>query len=238
MFANRALFAAAPLFLEDPVVAPFTRSLIHSEQSYQWLRPLPAGEVLAVSGRVEGVRARGPLHLVTFSIEAGGDGGLWLEGSAVFLMSREAAASGEDATEPAVDLRPTVGPPEAGADVPPVGSDLPELACGASRADLVRYAAATGDWNPIHWDHESARSAGLDGVIVHGLLMAAWINRVAQRYGDMASTRLRFRKPLRPATSATVVGTVVGQDKSQAEFDLALQVSGDRLVTARSAVTR
>ena len=51
LFANALLFKAAPLFLRDPDVAPFTASLIHSEQEYQWSGALPIGSALDVEGR-------------------------------------------------------------------------------------------------------------------------------------------------------------------------------------------
>ncbi len=77
-----------------------------------------------------------------------------------------------------------------------------------SRGDLVRYAAATRDWNPIHWDHDAAVAAGLPGVVAHGLLQAAWALGAASklRPGDapLRSARVRFRNPLPPATPVSV----------------------------------
>ena len=78
----------------------------------------------------------------------------------------------------------------------------------ASRSELVRYAAATRDWNPIHWDHNSAVAAGLPGVVVHGLLQGSWALRHATlgTQGDrpLAAARIRFRSPLLPANPVTV----------------------------------
>ncbi|MEE9297510.1 MAG: MaoC family dehydratase N-terminal domain-containing protein [Acidimicrobiia bacterium] len=238
MFANAALFGAAPAFLEAGDVVPFTRSLIHSEQTFVWKRPLAVGETLSVSGTVEAVRGRGTLNLVTFSLEAGSDAGPWLEGSSIFLMSESAAATAAEATEPAAKERPPVDPSGGRLTLPGSGEAIVEVRCGASRADLVRYAAASGDWNPIHWDHDSARDAGLDGVIVHGLLMAAWLGRVAGRYGSPKSMRTRFRSPLRPAVPALITGSVRDADGGAAELDLVLTAGEQRLVTARASVTR
>ena len=102
----------------------------------------------------------------------------------------------------------------------------------------MRYAAASGDWNPIHYDHDAARRAGLEGVIVHGLLMAAWVGRVAGRYGSLESMKLRFRNPLRPSVAATVTGSVAASSEESADLDLTLSSDETRLVTARVAVTR
>jgi len=80
----------------------------------------------------------------------------------------------------------------------------------------VRYAGATRDWNPIHWDHDAAVSAGLPGIIAHGLLMAAWVAQAAGRVrpgpSPLASLRLRFRQPLRPAVQAEVTAEVKAAD--------------------------
>jgi acyl dehydratase len=241
LFANAALFAAAPAFLEDPAVAPFTRSLIHSEQQYAWSRALGIGELVEVSGTVASVRARGPLHLVTFEVEARSAAGPWVTGSSLFLMAGEAAASGADESEPAVALRPAIADGAPATGLPAPGGLLPPYWCGASRADLVRYAAATGDWNPIHWDHDSARNAGLPGTIVHGLLMASWmataVCRLVPGADPLREMRVRFRRPLRPAVAAEVTGTVVSDDDRGAEVDLVLAEGDARLVTGRIRVT-
>ena len=239
MLANAALFTAAPQFLADPVVVPHTRSLIHSTQSYAWSRSLRVGEALQVSGRVAAVRARGSLHFVTFELDATGDDGPWLTGSSLFLLSAEAAAESADQPEPPATVGPAFGGLTPTTGLPESGESLPPYQCGASRLDLVRYAAATGDWNPIHWDHDSARAAGLPGTIVHGLLMAAWMADAVIRFTSdpdpVRTLEVRFRSPLRPAVSAVVEGTM-GSDPGVC--DLSLSAGGERLVTGRIQVTQ
>jgi acyl dehydratase len=72
----------------------------------------------------------------------------------------------------------------------------------------VRYAAATRDWNPIHWDHQAAVAAGLPGIVVHGLLQSSWLLSAAARVSDrpdpFIDARFRFRAPLLAAAQATV----------------------------------
>jgi acyl dehydratase len=106
---------------------------------------------------------------------------------------------------------------------------------------LVRYAGACGDWNPIHWDHDSARAAGLSGTIVHGLLMAAWMANSVCRLvlGDdpLREARVRFRNPLRPGVAAVVTGEVATDDGHSPVIDLALESGGDRLASGRIRVT-
>jgi acyl dehydratase len=239
--ANVALFTVAPVFLEDEAVVSYTRSLIHSEQSFAWARPLSIGETLEVRGTVDAVRVRGSLNLATFSFEAGSAAGPWATGRSVFLLSEAAASEADAEPEPPPALRPPVDPmPKT--PLPAAGASLPAARVGASRTDLLRYAAATGDWNPIHWDHDAARAAGLPGTVVHGLLMVAWMGRAAARFTTgphpLASMAVRFRSPLRPAMTSEVTGTVVGVDDDGAELDLVLGSGGDRLATARVRVTR
>ena len=58
------------------------------------------------------------------------------------------------------------------------GDALPSLTVQVTRADLVRYAGASGDLNPIHWSDRVAAVAGLPGVIAHGMLSMALAGRV------------------------------------------------------------
>lgn len=238
MFANAVLFAAAPAFLDDERVRPHTVSLIHSEQTYEWHRSLPVDSLVEVTGTVESVRARGPLSFVTFGLEATTSAGPWLTGTSLFLLSPEAAAAADDGGEPAEDLRPPFDEPLERLELPEVGERLPSMLCGASRIDLARYAEASGDRNPIHLDHDAARRAGLEGVIVHGLLMAAWMARAAGRYGSPHAMKVRFRNPLRPSMPAHVTGSVAASAADSADLELVLGTGDHRLVTGTVSVTR
>jgi acyl dehydratase len=81
-----------------------------------------------------------------------------------------------------------------------VGDELPPLAVRVTRADLVRYAGASGDFNPIHWSDRVAGSVGLPGVIAHGMLTMALGGRLVTDWvGDPAAMRtysVRFTRPV------------------------------------------
>jgi acyl dehydratase len=239
-FAAAALFAVAPLFLADPDVVARTRSLIHIEQLFEWHRGLEVGEQLQVEGRVAGVRARRSLTLVTFAFEGVGEAGRWVDGEATFLLSDEAAGSSAEEPEPVHDERGVDERPVP-TGLPAPGEDIPEMFRSADRTDLVRYAGATGDWNPIHWDHAAAVAAGLPGVIVHGLLMASWLAQAAARHAPGADPlrrlQLRFRKPLRPGIQAQISGRVSDAADGFAEIGLRLAAEGTDLVTGTALVT-
>lgn len=80
------------------------------------------------------------------------------------------------------------------------GDELPPLSLRVTRADLVRYAGASGDLNPIHWSDRVASSVGLPGVIAHGMLTMALAGRLVTEWaGDPAAVRsygVRFTRPV------------------------------------------
>lgn len=91
-----------------------------------------------------------------------------------------------------------------------VGDIVAEREFEISRDTLVRYAGASGDFNPIHYNDEVATSVGLDGVIAHGMLtMGIAINAVVDWIGDPAAIReysTRFTRPVAvPATGSTTL---------------------------------
>jgi acyl dehydratase len=80
------------------------------------------------------------------------------------------------------------------------GTELPPLELTLTRADLVRYAGASGDLNPIHWSDRVAGIAGLPGVIAHGMLTLGGAGRIVTDWvGDPARVRsygARFTRPV------------------------------------------
>jgi acyl dehydratase len=237
-YASLALFQVAPEFLADPEVEAFTRVLVHVDQSFRWHLPFSVEEVLSVRGGVERVRTRGDSHFVTFTMTVDNAAGeRVVEADSTFLMSSETPDSRPvEESEPPVDDRAGNDPPLS-VDLPSTGQALPELHKSASRGDLVQYAGATRDWNPIHFDHDAAVASGLPGVIVHGLLMAAWATQAATRTLEgplpLAEARYRFRAALRPAEQATVLGEVHVSDDEAPRFKVQVEAGGVERVTAQ-----
>ena len=83
---------------------------------------------------------------------------------------------------------------------PEVGTQLPPLTLVFTRADLVRYAGASGDFNPIHWSDRSAARLNLESVIAHGMLtMGRALRVVTDWVGDperVVAYGVRFAKPV------------------------------------------
>ena len=80
------------------------------------------------------------------------------------------------------------------------GDALPALSLRLTRADLVRYAGASGDFNPIHWNERFAKQVGLPDVIAHGMLTMAIAGRVVTDWlgdpGRLVSYGVRFTRPV------------------------------------------
>ena len=242
-YAGALLFVVAPHVLADPRVEPFTGVLVHVDQTFTWHGPLAIGAEVVVTGTVERVRQRSGSYFVTFSAAVDGvGGGRLLDSTATFLMGRGGTAESIPASdEPPVGHRghnqhPTI------VDFPGVEGALPSLQKSASRIDLVRYAAASGDYNPIHFDHEAARHAGLDAIVVHGLLMAAWAMQsagsVSPRPDPLAHLKIRFRNPLHPGEQSIVTGRVTDEAPVVSNHQVSLAVSKDEenLITATGVV--
>jgi acyl dehydratase len=81
-----------------------------------------------------------------------------------------------------------------------VGDALPGQTFQVTRADLVRYCGASGDFNTIHWSERIAREVGLPGVIAHGMFTMATAVRVVTDWcgdpGAIVQYGVRFTKPV------------------------------------------
>jgi acyl dehydratase len=122
-----------------------------------------------------------------------------------------------------------------------------------TRADLVKYAGASGDFNPIHWNNDFAVSVELPGVIAHGMFtMGAAVQLVTDWAGDPGAVvdyQTRFTKPVpvadttgtdEPGAVLEVVGTVGALDAEArtARIDLTVTAGGQRVLTKAQAVVR
>ncbi|MDQ1742128.1 MAG: hypothetical protein QOE23_467 [Pseudonocardiales bacterium] len=122
-----------------------------------------------------------------------------------------------------------------------VGTELPGQSFPIERADLIRYAGASGDFNPIHWSERTATEVGLPDVIAHGMLtMATAIRVVTDWLGDPGAVldyKLRFTKPVVVPADAPahleISGVVRSVDDSDhtAEIQLSASVAGQTVLT-------
>ncbi|GAA2676451.1 MaoC family dehydratase [Streptomyces aculeolatus] len=85
-------------------------------------------------------------------------------------------------------------------DAVEVGTELPAQSFPVTRETLVRYAGASGDFNPIHWNERFAKEVGLPDVIAHGMFTMAEAIRVVTDWagdpGAVVDYGVRFTKPV------------------------------------------
>jgi len=109
-----------------------------------------------------------------------------------------------------------------------------------TRLQLVQYAGASGDFNPIHWDPERAQEMGLDGVIAHGMLSMGFLGQyVAEVTGPQRVRRLkvRFAAMVRPGDELTCRGVVRSLEKGRAVLDVWAENSeGEKVTTGEAEV--
>ena len=122
------------------------------------------------------------------------------------------------------------------------GDAAPEIRHELNRADLVRYAGASGDFNPMHTDEISAQAAGLPSVFGHGMFTAGLLGTALTSYvgaGNLRNYRMRFTKQTWPGetlvTSVTVAGKRTEGDTSLVELECAVvNQDGESKLTAQA----
>jgi acyl dehydratase len=129
-----------------------------------------------------------------------------------------------------------------------VGTVLPAKEFTVTRADLIRYAGASGDRNPVHWSDRHAAAVALPGVIAHGMLTMGRVAQIVTEWtGDPTAVvdyRVRFSRPVvvpdddAGATlrvSATVAEVI---DDRHVRVEIVATVDGADILTGATAVVR
>jgi acyl dehydratase len=127
-----------------------------------------------------------------------------------------------------------------------VGTELPAGTFRIRRADLVRYAGASGDFNVIHWNQRVAQSVGLPDVIAHGMFTMALAARVVTDWagdpGRVVEYGVRFTRPVPvpdddEGALLEVTGTVAAKlDDGRVRVDLTATHQGAKVLGRAQAV--
>jgi acyl dehydratase len=114
-----------------------------------------------------------------------------------------------------------------------------------TRDDLVRYAAASGDHNPIHQDEEIARSVGLPGVIAHGMYTMALAARAVEEWfpgAEVVHLGCKFTSPVvvpaEGGVEIVVAGEVKGSDDGLTTVALTVTSGEEKVLGMPKAVVR
>ena len=134
-----------------------------------------------------------------------------------------------------------------------IGQDLGSRTIGVTRQDLVKYAGASGDFNPIHWNEAFATGVELPGVIAHGMFtMGSAVQLVTDWAGDPGAVvdfQTRFTKPVlvadttgtaEPGATIEVSGTIgrLDAEAGTARVDLTVVSAGQKVLMKAQAVVR
>ncbi|MER3390792.1 MAG: MaoC/PaaZ C-terminal domain-containing protein [Microcella sp.] len=119
-----------------------------------------------------------------------------------------------------------------------VGQVVAEQTFALSRDTLVRYAGASGDFNPIHYRDDVAASVGLPGVLAHGMLtMGVAVQPVVDWLdgrGWVSDYQVRFTRPVvvdpQAGAEVTITTTVGAIDDAGARLDLAAVYEGQTVL--------
>jgi acyl dehydratase len=127
------------------------------------------------------------------------------------------------------------------------GDELPEQTYAVTRADLVRYAGASGDFNPIHWSDRVATGVGLPGVIAHGMYTLALAARALDTWaggpGRVRELGCKFTKPVvvpddDTGVEVVVRGKVGNLTDDGVQVSLEVTCGGQKVLGAPKAVLR
>ncbi|WP_033282566.1 MaoC family dehydratase [Streptomyces sp. NRRL F-525] len=129
-----------------------------------------------------------------------------------------------------------------------VGTELPAQTFPVTRAALVQYAGASGDFNPIHWNERFAKEVGLPDVIAHGMFTMAEAIRVVTDWtgdpGAVAEYGVRFTKPVvvpnddKGATVEVSAKVAAKLDDNTVRVDLVAMSAGQKVLGMSRAVVR
>ncbi len=112
-----------------------------------------------------------------------------------------------------------------------IGTEIPTLIKGPiTRTQLALFAGASGDHNPIHLDEEEAKSGGLPGVIVHGMLMMAVLGQAINNWSSQAKVRKfsnRFAAMAVPGDTISCFGVIAGKRQEGGETLVDLEIRAE-----------
>ena len=134
-----------------------------------------------------------------------------------------------------------------------VGQEIGACSIEVTRQDLVKYAGASGDFNPIHWNEAFATGVELPGVIAHGMFtMGSAVQLVSDWAGDPAAVvdfQTRFTKPVlvtdttgstEPGATVEVIGIIgkLDAEANTARIDLTVVAAGQKVLMKAQALVK
>ncbi|QCS43976.1 MaoC family dehydratase N-terminal domain-containing protein [Natrinema versiforme] len=238
--------------------------VLHGEQAYEYERPVAVGDVLEGTTTLADVfqREGGRAGTMTFAVleteYRTRDGELVLTDRSTAIETEGAVDDESDPDDSASDA-PDATEPDGGtagseSAVPSTAADefdrvrtAADLAVGDTgptvvvedldRKQFVKYAGASGDFNPIHYDEPYATAAGNESVFGQGMFTAGVASRVVTDWFDLAAVSsfgVRFQSRVFPGDTVVATGEVVDVDRDSGTVETELEAStadGETLLT-------
>ena len=199
VFAVVPTWDAMMVALHDVVPAVDQLAMLHAEQDMHFHQPLVPGRTLVTAAEAYGLRTGRTGTRFTMRVTSHDETGRpVVEQFATMLIRRVDGVADKGQEPPGHSF-----PPDA-RSAASAAAKVIEVVAGIDLDQAVRYAAASGDANPIHLDEEAARAVGLPGVILHGMCTMALCSRaVVDGVAGGDPTRLRrlavrFYRPVFP----------------------------------------
>ncbi|MDO8432669.1 MAG: MaoC/PaaZ C-terminal domain-containing protein [Candidatus Binatus sp.] len=180
----------------DPNVGADLLRSVHGEQDMEFLRPIRPGDVIIAAAKIASIETKVTGETMTVEVNARDRDGKPVQKTLFSIFVRGRRNRDVAAAEPRI-VEPDRGAP------------LYTVAQTIDKDQTFRYAAASGDRNPIHVDETVAKMAGLPGIIVHGLCTMAFTSKVIIDNccaGDptrLKRLRVRFSRPVLPGQTIT-----------------------------------
>ena len=183
-------------------------TMVHGGQEFVWGPPVVAGDEITTTASVKEISERGGMGFYVFE-----------------SVSTEPAR--RDGLHRDLDQHRARG-------VMQPGDQLEELHVTPDKYLTVRYAGASGDFNPIHIDEEFAKAVGLPGKILHGLWMMAQVARAQTEAGggpeSLKRLSVQFRGMGLPEQELVVRSTVRAVDDGVARIDTVAEQAGKQII--------
>jgi acyl dehydratase len=196
MFHVRAFILMMMQLATDKELALDMLRLVHGEHDVRFVRPLRPGDVVVLSGELLDHQVKASGTVVTFGLYGDVGGERVIDGRTAYFVR---APKKPDAAPSAPRPAPEPLPEPSWQVTQPVADD-----------QALRYAAASGDHNPIHTIEAVAQAAGLPRTILHGLCTMAFAARDVVDHaagGDparLARLAVRFARPVFPGDTLTM----------------------------------
>lgn len=213
---------------------------LHGEQAYEFTRPVYVGDTLAGRTTLTDVYERegrqgGTMTFAVLETEYTDEDGELVVTERETLIEAEGSVSASDGagesstrdlTADAASVRqPTAEfePPESVDDLAVGDSGPTVIVESLAPQDFVKYAGASGDFNPVHYDERYATALGNEGVFGQGMLTAGHVGHFVSDWFGLESIRRfrsRFTARVWPGDTLTVQGEVTGIDDPDVTAEL------------------